>query len=153
MIVIVCFVLLIFLGVWLLKIFQHVLEHGKPHERTAIIKEFTGQIVQMSQQKFASNVIEKCLSFGTPTERQVLVNEMIGSTDDNEPLQVCAWKWIPITSALVCRAILLLVIFSYYILKLQLHIVLIFFFLFFVHVIICFLCMKIVFSLYSFFLT
>jgi hypothetical protein len=21
------------------------------------------------------------------------VNEMIGSTDDNEPLQVCAWKW------------------------------------------------------------
>ncbi|AES99404.2 putative nucleic acid binding NABP, pumilio domain-containing protein [Medicago truncatula] len=67
---------------------QHVLEHGKPHERTAIIKEFTGQIVQMSQQKFASNVIEKCLSFGTPTERQVLVNEMIGSTDDNEPLQV-----------------------------------------------------------------
>ncbi|WJX64026.1 hypothetical protein P8452_48852 [Trifolium repens] len=67
---------------------QHVLEHGKPHERSAIIKEFTGQIVQMSQQKFASNVIEKCLSFGTPTERQLLVNEMIGSTDDNEPLQV-----------------------------------------------------------------
>jgi hypothetical protein len=93
MIVIVCFALLIFLGVWLAKIFQHVLEHGKPHERTSIIKEFTGQIVQMSQQKFASNVIEKCLSFGTPTERQVLVNEMIGSTDDNEPLQVCAWKW------------------------------------------------------------
>jgi pumilio RNA-binding family len=67
-----------------------VLEHGKPHERSSIIKEFTGQIVQMSQQKFASNVIEKCLSFGTPTERQLLVNEMIGSTDDNEPLQVCA---------------------------------------------------------------
>ncbi|XP_061363708.1 pumilio homolog 2-like [Gastrolobium bilobum] len=66
---------------------QHVLEHGKPHERSAIIKELTGQIVQMSQQKFASNVIEKCLTFGTPTERQVLVNEMLGSTDENEPLQ------------------------------------------------------------------
>ncbi|KAJ1389392.1 Pumilio RNA-binding repeat [Sesbania bispinosa] len=69
---------------------QHVLEHGKPHERSAIIKELTGQIVQMSQQKFASNVIEKCLSFGTSTERQLLVNEMLGSTDENEPLQVCA---------------------------------------------------------------
>ncbi|KAK8466919.1 hypothetical protein PHAVU_008G192100 [Phaseolus vulgaris] len=67
---------------------QHVLEHGKPYERSAIIKELTGQIVQMSQQKFASNVIEKCLSFGTPTERQVLVNEMLGSTYENEPLQI-----------------------------------------------------------------
>ncbi|PON45819.1 Coatomer beta subunit [Parasponia andersonii] len=67
---------------------KHVLEHGKPHERTAIIKKLTGQIVQMSQQKFASNVIEKCLTFGTPVERQTLVNEMLGSTDENEPLQV-----------------------------------------------------------------
>ena len=55
--------------------FQHVLEHGKPHERSAIVKQLTGQIVQMSQQKFASNVIEKCLTFGTLTERQLLVNE------------------------------------------------------------------------------
>ncbi|TKY56763.1 Pumilio-like 1 [Spatholobus suberectus] len=67
---------------------QHVLEHGKPYERSAIIKELAGQIVQMSQQKFASNVIEKCLTFGTPTERQVLVNEMLGSPYENEPLQV-----------------------------------------------------------------
>lgn len=67
-----------------------MLEHGKPHERSAIVKQLTGQIVQMSQQKFASNVIEKCLTFGTPEERQVLVNEMLGSTDENEPLQVCA---------------------------------------------------------------
>ncbi|KAJ4969975.1 hypothetical protein NE237_003074 [Protea cynaroides] len=66
---------------------QHVLEHGKPHERSAIIKKLAGQIVQMSQQKFASNVVEKCLSFGGPVERQILVNEMLGSTDENEPLQ------------------------------------------------------------------
>jgi pumilio RNA-binding family len=66
-----------------------VLEHGKPHERSAIITKLTGQIVQMSQQKFASNVIEKCLSFGTPVERQALVTEMLGATDENEPLQVC----------------------------------------------------------------
>ncbi|GAV91535.1 PUF domain-containing protein/NABP domain-containing protein [Cephalotus follicularis] len=66
---------------------QHVLEHGKPHERTCIIKKLSGQIVQMSQQKFASNVIEKCLTFGTAQERLNLVNEMLGSTDENEPLQ------------------------------------------------------------------
>ncbi|KAH9607559.1 hypothetical protein KSS87_019110 [Heliosperma pusillum] len=67
---------------------QHVLEHGKPHERTAIISKLTGKIVQMSQQKFASNVIEKCLAFGDATERCNMVNEMLGSSDDNEPLQV-----------------------------------------------------------------
>ncbi|KAF5744585.1 Pumilio 2 isoform 1 [Tripterygium wilfordii] len=66
---------------------QHVLEHGKSHERSAIIKELAGKIVQMSQQKFASNVVEKCLAFGGPSERQLLVNEMLGTTDENEPLQ------------------------------------------------------------------
>ncbi|KAI7730864.1 hypothetical protein M8C21_013478 [Ambrosia artemisiifolia] len=67
---------------------QHVLEHGKPHERNCIIDQLTGQIVQMSQQKFASNVVEKCLTFGTPEQRQTLVTEMLGTTDENEPLQV-----------------------------------------------------------------
>ena len=43
----------------------------------------------MSQQKFASNVVEKCLAFGGPAERELLVNEMLGTTDENEPLQVC----------------------------------------------------------------
>jgi pumilio RNA-binding family len=60
-----------------------VLEHGKPHERSTIIKELAGNIVQMSQQKFASNVVEKCLTFGGPSERLLL-----GTTDENEPLQV-----------------------------------------------------------------
>lgn len=68
---------------------QHVLEFGKPHERSAIISKLAGQIVKMSQQKFASNVVEKCLTFGSPEERQLLINEILGSTDENEPLQVC----------------------------------------------------------------
>ncbi|KAJ0963620.1 hypothetical protein J5N97_028742 [Dioscorea zingiberensis] len=66
---------------------QHVLQHGKPEERSAIICMLIGQIVKMSQQKFASNVVEKCLTFGRPEERQLLINEMLGSTDENEPLQ------------------------------------------------------------------
>lgn len=74
---------------WLTFLFwQHLLEHGKPEERSTIISTFTGQIVRMSQQKFASNVVEKCLTFASPEERQLLVNEMLGSTDENEPLQV-----------------------------------------------------------------
>lgn len=68
-------------------VIQHILEHGKPHERTAIISKLAGQIVKMSQQKFASNVIEKCLAFCSAEERQILVNEMLGTSDENEPLQ------------------------------------------------------------------
>jgi hypothetical protein len=67
---------------------QHVLEHGRDHERKEIITKLAGQIVQMSQHKFASNVVEKCLEFGGPAERQILINEMLGHTDENEPLQV-----------------------------------------------------------------
>ena len=44
--------------------------------------------MKMSQHKFASNVVEKCLEFGGPEERQILVTEMLGLTDENEPLQV-----------------------------------------------------------------
>ncbi|KAK1373718.1 Pumilio-like 2 [Heracleum sosnowskyi] len=68
-------------------VIQHVLEHGKPHERSTIIQELAGKIVQMSQQKFASNVVEKCLAFGDPSQRELLVREMLGTTDENEPLQ------------------------------------------------------------------
>lgn len=66
-----------------------MVEHGKPHERATIISKLAGQIVKMSQQKFASNVVEKCLAFGGPDERKLLVNEILGSTEENEPLQVC----------------------------------------------------------------
>ncbi|KAE9589896.1 putative armadillo-like helical, nucleic acid binding NABP, pumilio domain-containing protein [Lupinus albus] len=68
-------------------VIQHIIQHGKSHERTAVISKLAGQIVKMSQQKFASNVIEKCLTFGSPEERQILVNEMLGTSDENEPLQ------------------------------------------------------------------
>lgn len=44
--------------------------------------------MKMSQHKFASNVVEKCLTFGTSDERQILIDEILGTTDENEPLQV-----------------------------------------------------------------
>lgn len=69
-------------------VIQHILEHGKPSERSAIITTLAGHTVEMSQQKFASNVVEKCLTFGTPADRQLLVTEMLGNTDENAPLQV-----------------------------------------------------------------
>lgn len=56
----------------------------------------------MSQQKFASNVVEKCLTFGGTEERQLLVNEMLGTTDENEPLQV-GWTLISLNKMLLLQ--------------------------------------------------
>jgi pumilio RNA-binding family len=33
------------------------------------------------------NVVEKCLTYCGASERQIMIGEMLGSTDDNEPLQ------------------------------------------------------------------
>lgn len=63
-----------------------MLEHGKPEERSVIIQKLSGQVVTLSKQKFASNVIEKCLEFGTHEERDSLIGEIISS---GQTFQVC----------------------------------------------------------------
>lgn len=67
---------------------QHVLERGKHQERSKIISKLSGYIVQLSQHKFASNVIEKCLEYGSPSEREVIVEEIVGHTEGNDNLLV-----------------------------------------------------------------
>lgn len=64
-----------------LFLLQNILQHGKALVRSAIIKKFIGRVVAMSKQKFASNVIEKCLIFGSYDEKQKIINEVIGTTD------------------------------------------------------------------------
>ncbi|OAY62770.1 Pumilio [Ananas comosus] len=67
---------------------QHVLQYGKPEQRSAIIHKLRGQIVEMSLEKFASNVVEKCLIYGSPEDRQLQINEIMGSSGENENLQI-----------------------------------------------------------------
>jgi hypothetical protein len=86
-------------------VFQHVLQHGKPEGRSSIVTQLAGQIVKMSLQKFASNVVEKCLTFGSPEERQILINEMLGTNDENEPLQVCFQPSLLVLYHITCSII------------------------------------------------
>nr|KYP62389.1 Pumilio isogeny 2 [Cajanus cajan] len=65
---------------------QHVLERGKPQERSQIINKLTGHIVQLSQHKFASNVVEKCLEYGDATERELLIAEIFGPDEQSDNL-------------------------------------------------------------------
>ncbi|XP_020548035.1 pumilio homolog 5 isoform X4 [Sesamum indicum] len=65
---------------------QHVLERGRPSERSRIISKLSGKIVQMSQHKYASNVVEKCLAFGDAAEREVLIEEILVQSEGNDNL-------------------------------------------------------------------
>lgn len=67
---------------------QHVLERGKPQERSQILSKLSGHIVQLSQHKFASNVVEKCLEYGDTTERELLVAEIFGHDEKCDNLLV-----------------------------------------------------------------
>lgn len=61
---------------------------GKPHARGQIIRNLTGNVVTMSQHKYASNVVEKCLEHGDTPERELLIEEIIGQSEDNDNLLV-----------------------------------------------------------------
>ncbi|GER47298.1 pumilio-like protein [Striga asiatica] len=61
---------------------------GKPHERSRIIEKLVGSIVQLSQHKFASNVVEKCVEYSDSDARERLIKEIIGDGDKNDNLLV-----------------------------------------------------------------
>lgn len=52
---------------------QHVIEHGKPEDRGRIISLVTSNLVGYSKHKFASNVVEKSIQFGSMAERTAMV--------------------------------------------------------------------------------
>ncbi|KAH6773279.1 hypothetical protein C2S52_003853 [Perilla frutescens var. hirtella] len=65
---------------------QHVLERGRPFERSQIIDKLSGRIVPMSQHKYASNVVEKCLEYGDSAECERLIEEILAQPDDTDNL-------------------------------------------------------------------
>ncbi|XP_024964542.1 pumilio homolog 5-like [Cynara cardunculus var. scolymus] len=67
---------------------QYVLEGGKPEERSQIVHKLAGHIVQLSQHKFASNVIEKCLEYSDPFAKEIMIEEIIGCADGSDNLLV-----------------------------------------------------------------
>lgn len=69
-----------------------MLEEGQPEERNQIVQKLAGRMVQLSQHKFASNVIEKCLEYSDSAAREFMIEEIIGSTDGNDNLLVSQVK-------------------------------------------------------------
>jgi pumilio RNA-binding family len=58
-------------------VIQHILEIKKGEKCEEIFKALEGKIYEMSIHKFASNVIERCLHFGSKEEKDHLIDEII----------------------------------------------------------------------------
>ncbi|XP_011077700.1 pumilio homolog 6, chloroplastic isoform X3 [Sesamum indicum] len=67
---------------------QHVLEMGKPGERSEIIEKLSGSIAELCLHKFASNVVERCLEYSDSTSRTILIKEIIGHGDNDDNLLI-----------------------------------------------------------------
>ncbi|XP_076894452.1 pumilio homolog 6, chloroplastic-like [Bidens hawaiensis] len=72
---------------------QYLLVEGKPEERSQIVHKLAGHIVQLSQHKYASNVIEKCLEYGDDDARQLVIIEITDTVNGNDNLLVSLNKF------------------------------------------------------------
>lgn len=59
----------------------YVVEHGKQEDKSKLIASIKGKVLVLSQHKFASNVVEKCVTYATRAERSTLIDEVCGFND------------------------------------------------------------------------
>ncbi|KAK4155924.1 armadillo-type protein [Chaetomidium leptoderma] len=68
-------------------VIQHVLEKGSPQERSRMISVVMPQLLTLSRHKNASNVVEKCILFGSPKEQRAIRDQLVARGDEaNSPL-------------------------------------------------------------------
>mmetsp|Transcript_7720 Transcript_7720/g.14561 ORF Transcript_7720/g.14561 Transcript_7720/m.14561 type:complete len:598 (-) Transcript_7720:113-1906(-) len=64
-------------------VIQHVLQFGRKSERDIVLEIIVeNSILELSRQKFASNVIEKLLKYGNSIHRNAIIREMLKSAND-----------------------------------------------------------------------
>lgn len=63
-------------------VIQWVIEKGERSDKSQVISKIYGQVLPLAQQKFASNVIEKCIMWATEEERKRLIAEVLAPAAD-----------------------------------------------------------------------
>lgn len=67
---------------------QHVIQNGNQPDRQRMIELVMSQLLTLSKHKFASNVVEKCIEFGTAEQRTVIrIHLTTAGSDGINPLQ------------------------------------------------------------------
>lgn len=64
-----------------LKYSFSISEHGKAEDKSILINNVRGKVLELSQHKFASNVVEKCVTHATRSERAFLIEEVCQFND------------------------------------------------------------------------
>jgi mRNA-binding protein PUF3 len=62
---------------------QHMIVYGDHVSRNEIISLVLLDVPGYATHKFASNVVEKCISSGTPAQRRAIMTKLLESKDDN----------------------------------------------------------------------
>lgn len=61
---------------------QHILEQGRnPEDKNRIVRSIKGEVIEMSNHKYASNVVEKCLAHGSDSDRREIIDEILRSNN------------------------------------------------------------------------
>ena len=63
-------------------VIQWVVEKGETADKSKVVSQIFGQVLVLAQQKFASNVIEKCVMHATAEERSRIVDEVLTPAPD-----------------------------------------------------------------------
>ena len=58
-------------------VIQHILEKGKPKDKKRVLNKVRGQLLALSKHKFASNVVEKCVTYSDEKDRLEILQEVI----------------------------------------------------------------------------
>lgn len=56
---------------------QHIIEHGQLEDRNHVIGLVIANLLRNSTHKFASNVVEKCLIFGTSEQKRTIMRKIL----------------------------------------------------------------------------
>ncbi|KAG2418803.1 hypothetical protein HFD88_001904 [Aspergillus terreus] len=64
-------------------VIQHVITNGQEKDRTRMITVVMSNLLNFSKHKFASNVVEKSIEFGTLSQREVIVRTLVFPHDED----------------------------------------------------------------------
>uniref|UniRef100_A0A183CE54 PUM-HD domain-containing protein n=1 Tax=Globodera pallida TaxID=36090 RepID=A0A183CE54_GLOPA len=66
-------------------VIQLVIEHGRPEDRERIVRSLQGDILKNAHHKSICSIIEKCLVFGTPEQRNALIDQVCADYGSGSP--------------------------------------------------------------------
>jgi len=62
-------------------VIQFIIERGQSTDKSLVVSEICGNVVALSQHKYASNVCEKALSLSDSGTRRLLIEEILRAAD------------------------------------------------------------------------